>query len=62
MGFKAEIHGKNVLFCRREPVLGSHFEQKQCNTGDELEKKMLDSQEATKLVQQNLGKLPRGSN
>ena len=62
MGYKAELHGHTVLFCRKEPVLGSHFEQKACNSADELEKKTLDAQEATKLTQRNNGTLPHGAN
>jgi hypothetical protein len=36
-GYKPEAHGDVVVFCRREPVLGTHFQRKVCNTADQLE-------------------------
>ncbi len=36
-GYKPEAHGDEVVFCRREPVLGSHFQRKVCNTAEQLE-------------------------
>jgi len=36
-GYKPEAHGDEVVFCRREPVLGTHFQHKVCNTAEQLE-------------------------
>jgi hypothetical protein len=36
-GYKPEAHGNEVVFCRREPVLGTHFQRKVCNTAEQLE-------------------------
>jgi hypothetical protein len=36
-GYKPEAHGDEVVFCRREPVLGTHFQRKVCNTAEQLE-------------------------
>jgi hypothetical protein len=61
MGYKAEMHGSEVVFCRRETVLGSRFEKKVCNTAEALEQQMLDSQDATKQAQRNLTAVPHGN-
>ena len=36
-GYKPEAHGDEVVFCRKEPVLGTHFQRKVCNTAEQLE-------------------------
>jgi hypothetical protein len=36
-GYTPEAHGDEVVFCRREPVLGTHFQRKVCNTAEQLE-------------------------
>jgi hypothetical protein len=36
-GYKPEAHGDEVVFCRMEPVLGTHFKRKVCNTAEQLE-------------------------
>ena len=36
-GYKPEAHGDEVVFCRREAVLGTHFQRKVCNTAEQLD-------------------------
>jgi uncharacterized protein YfaS (alpha-2-macroglobulin family) len=60
-GYKAEMHGNQLVFCRKETVLGSRFEKKVCNTAEALEEQMLDSQDATKTAQRNLTSVPHGN-
>src|SRR6266702_2066108 len=35
-GYKPEIHNGEVLFCRKEVLVGSRFDKKICNTADQL--------------------------
>jgi len=60
-GYKAEVRGDQVFFCRKEPQLGSRFERKVCNTAEALEQQQLDSQEAAKQAQRNLSSVPHGN-
>jgi len=46
-GYKSEVRGAEVVFCRMEPVSGSHFEKKVCNTAEDIEKQMNDAQLAS---------------
>jgi hypothetical protein len=61
MGYKAEMHGNEVVFCRNEAQLGSRFKHKVCNTAEVLDKQMLDSQDLTKQAQRNLSNGLKGN-
>src|SRR5689334_10675142 len=50
-GYKPEAHGDEVVFCRREPVLGSHFQRKVCNTAEQLESQTNTSQDELEEMQ-----------
>ena len=44
-GYKPEMHGTEIYFCRKEQLLGSRFAKKICNTADELDRITQDSQD-----------------
>lgn len=50
-GYKPEAHGDEVVFCRREPVLGTHFQRKVCNTAEQLESLTSTSQDEVEEMQ-----------
>ena len=50
-GYKPEAHGNEVVFCRREPVLGTHFQRKVCNTAEQLESLTSTSQDELEEMQ-----------
>ena len=50
-GYKPEAHGDEVVFCRREPVLGTHFQRKVCNTAEQLESLTSTSQDELEQMQ-----------
>jgi hypothetical protein len=50
-GYKPEAHGDEVVFCRREPVLGTHFQRKVCNTAEQLESLASTSQDELEEMQ-----------
>ena len=52
-GYKAEMHGKDVVFCRKEPILGSRFEKKVCNTAEELDNQMSSGRDLVENTQRN---------
>lgn len=52
-GYKAEMHGKDVVFCRKEPILGSRFDQKVCNTAEELDNQMANGRDLVESSQRN---------
>lgn len=52
-GYKIEIHKGQRLFCRRESIIGSHFETKRCNTAEALGTERIDAQETTRVIQVN---------
>jgi hypothetical protein len=60
-GYKAEVHGGEVVFCRREAVLGSRFEKKMCSTADSLEQQMTTAQEMASQAQRNSTVSPRSN-
>jgi hypothetical protein len=35
-GFKKEVRNNVTYYCRRETILGSHFEQKSCRTAERI--------------------------
>jgi len=46
-GYKPEVRNGEVVFCRKQPQLGSRFEVKSCGTPQQIEQQMLRAQEAT---------------
>jgi hypothetical protein len=59
-GYKAEMHGEELVFCRREAQLGSRFERKVCSTADALERQATMAQEITERTQRMGVSNPRG--
>jgi hypothetical protein len=55
-GYKPQSHGDDVLYCRREQQLGSHFETKICKTAAQIQRDELDSKE----TMQNMQRLTPG--
>jgi hypothetical protein len=52
-GYRPEAHGDEVVFCRREPVLGTHFQHKVCNTAEQLESMASTSQDEVEQMQRD---------
>jgi hypothetical protein len=52
-GYKPEAHGDEVVFCRREPVLGTHFQKKVCNTAEQLESLAATSRDEVEQMQRD---------
>jgi hypothetical protein len=50
-GYKPELHGEELVFCRREAQLGSRFERKVCSTADAIERQATLAQELTERTQ-----------
>ena len=59
-GYRMEMHGGERTFCRREVVLGSHFEKKVCGTAEQLATSRQTSRDATELSQRH-GTNPQGN-
>jgi hypothetical protein len=59
-GYKAEMHGEELVFCRREAQLGSRFERKVCSTADAIENQATLAQELTERTQRMGVNQPRG--
>jgi hypothetical protein len=60
-GYKPEVHGGEVVFCRKEAILGSRFEKKMCNSAENLEQQMNNAQEMASQAQRNSTISPRGN-
>ena len=60
-GYKPEMRGGEVVFCRKEAVLGSRFEKKMCNTAEALDQQMNSAQEMASQAQRNSTISPRGN-
>ena len=60
-GYKPEMRGGEVVFCRKEAQLGSRFERKMCNTAEALEQQMNSAQEMPSQAQRNSTVSPRGN-
>jgi hypothetical protein len=60
-GYKPEVHGGEVVFCRKEAVLGSRFEKKNCATAENLEQQMSNAQELASQAQRNSTLGPRSN-
>ena len=52
-GYRAEMHGKELLFCRKEAVVGSRFEKKVCSTAEELDNQMANGRDVVENTQRN---------
>ena len=52
-GYKPEAHGDELVFCRKEPVLGTHFQRKVCNTAEQLESLTSTSQDELEQMQRD---------
>jgi len=52
-GYKPEAHGDQVVFCRKEPVLGTRFQRKVCNTAEQLESLAATSQNEVEQMQRD---------
>jgi hypothetical protein len=50
-GYKPEMHGEELVFCRKEAQLGSRFERKVCSTADAIEQQATLAQELTERTQ-----------
>jgi hypothetical protein len=59
-GYHLEVRNGERTFCRREVVLGSHFEKKVCGTADQLAATTLTSREMLQRVQEH-GTNPTGN-
>jgi len=61
-GYKPEMRGAEVVFCRREAQLGSRFEKKVCSTAEVIERQMASAQQITSQSQRNATMAnPRGN-
>ncbi len=60
-GYKAELRGEQLVFCRREAQLGSRFEKKVCSSAESLQQQAVSGQDLTNSVQrQGLTANPQG--
>lgn len=50
--------GDDVLYCRSEPQLGSHFEKTVCLTAQQIKQRTQDSREITERLETNGGNPP----
>jgi hypothetical protein len=50
-GFKKEVRNNVVYYCRRETILGSHFEEKSCRTAERIATERTTSQDITTRAQ-----------
>jgi hypothetical protein len=61
-GYKQKTRGDQIVYCRVEPVLGTHFDREMCATARDLEFIRANSREmATQMQKGNFG-LPKGVN
>jgi hypothetical protein len=55
-GYKPQKgRGDNVLYCRSQPQLGTHFEKKVCMTADQIKTLTQDSRDIAEKLQRNQG-------
>lgn len=52
-GYRTEMHGQDVVFCRKEPVLGTRFEHKVCHTAEELDNMSSNGRDTVETAQRN---------
>jgi hypothetical protein len=61
-GYKQKTRGDQIVYCRVEPVLGTHFDREMCATARDLEFIRANGQEmATQIQRGNFGN-PKGGN
>jgi hypothetical protein len=53
MGYRRQVRDGQVTFCRKEVVLGSHFEKKVCGTAEQLVSAQQLSKDLTSETQRN---------
>jgi hypothetical protein len=53
-GYKPEIHGSEVWFCRKEVIMGTRLEKKVCNTADQLQRQEADARQMTDHLQRRI--------
>ena len=53
-GYRPEIHGSEVWFCRKEVIMGSRLEKKICNTADQLMRQEADARQMTDHLQRRI--------
>jgi len=59
-GYKQKTRGDQIVYCRVEPVLGTHFDREMCATARDLEFIRANGQEmATQMQKGNFG-FPKG--
>lgn len=58
-GYKPEIHGSEVWFCRKEVIMGSRLEKKVCNTADQLMRQEADARQMTDRIQRRISGDPK---
>jgi hypothetical protein len=55
-GYKVEVKNGTTYYCRRELVVGSHFESKVCSTSDQMRHTQQDTKDAIdKIARQQPG-------
>jgi hypothetical protein len=60
-GYKQKTRGDQIVYCRVEPVLGTHFDREMCATARDLEFIRANGREmATQIQRGNVG-LPKGA-
>jgi hypothetical protein len=50
-GFKKEVRNNVLYYCRRETILGSHFEEKSCRTAERIATERTNSRDITERAQ-----------
>jgi hypothetical protein len=50
-GFKKEVRNGTTYYCRRETILGSHFEQKSCRTAARIAEERQNAKDITERAQ-----------
>jgi len=58
-GYKAEAHGDEIWFCRKEVLMGSRFDKKVCFTPDQLKHIEADARQQTDRIQRRISGDPR---
>jgi hypothetical protein len=62
-GYKVEVKNGTTYYCRRELVVGSHFESKVCSTSEQLHSTQQDTQDSVdKMQREGRGTICSGAN
>jgi len=54
-GYRPQAHGDAVVYCRREVILGSHFESKICKPAEQIYRDEQDSKDMADRMQKPMG-------